>query len=95
MSATAELVTSHKENVLLVPNVAIIADRETGQFYVNLWERETVVLREVTTGLRDRRYTEIIGGLKVGDELFIEDEAVLELLDFSQGLPRELRELRQ
>jgi hypothetical protein len=88
-------VTSHKENVLLVPNVAIIADRETGQFYVNVWEQEIVVLREVTTGLRDSRYTEITDGLEVGAELFIEDEGVLELLDLRQGLPREIRELRQ
>jgi RND family efflux transporter MFP subunit len=95
MSATAELVTSDRENVLLVPNIAIIADRETSTFYVNLWEDRRVIRREVEIGLRDSRYTEIISGLEANDELFIEEEKALELLDFRQGPPREIRELRQ
>jgi multidrug efflux pump subunit AcrA (membrane-fusion protein) len=95
MSATAELVTGHRENVLLAPNIAIIADRETKTFYVNLWKQEMVTRRVVTTGLRDSKHTEITSGLEAGDELFIEEKTALDLLDFRQGPPQEIRELRQ
>jgi HlyD family secretion protein len=95
MSATAELVTSNRQDVLLVPNIAITADRETGTFYVSLREQDTLIRREVEIGSRDSTYTEIISGLAAGDELLIEEEKAAELSDFSQGPPREIRELRQ
>jgi HlyD family secretion protein len=95
MSAVAHLVTSRREGALLVPNETIIADREASRFYVNLLEGETVALQEVHIGLRDSAYTEILNGLEDGAELLIEEESARDLLDFSQGPPREIRELRQ
>jgi RND family efflux transporter MFP subunit len=92
MTANAELVTASRENVLLVPNRAIIADRQAGKYYVNLVQGDTVVKTEVTIGLRDQNYTEITSGLDEGDQLFIGE--VSEKLDFSQGPPDEIRRLR-
>ncbi len=92
MTANAELVTASRENVLLVPNRAIIADRQAGKYYVNLVQDDTVVKTEVTIGLRDKNYTEITSGLDEGDQLFIGE--VSEKLDFSQGPPEEIRRLR-
>jgi len=92
MTANAELVTASRENVLLVPNRAIIADRQAGKYYVNLVQGDTVVKAEVTIGLRDKNYTEITSGLNEGDQLFIGE--VSEKLDFSQGPPEEIRRLR-
>jgi HlyD family secretion protein len=95
MSATAQLVTSHQENVLLVPNIAIVADRETGAFYVDVWKQGTAIRRQVMIGSRDSEHTEITSGLEAGDELFVEEEKARDLLDFRQGPPQEIRELRQ
>jgi len=92
MTANAELVTAQRENVLLVPNRAITADRQAGKYYVNLVEGDTVVKTEVTIGLRDKNYTEITSGLAEGDQLVIGE--VKEVLDFSQGPPEEIRRLR-
>lgn len=79
MTANAELITANRKGVLLVPNRAITADRQAGKYYVNLVQSDTVARTEVTIGLRDRDYTEIISGLVKGDELVTGD--------FEEGLP--------
>jgi multidrug efflux pump subunit AcrA (membrane-fusion protein) len=71
MTANAELITAQREDVLLVPNRAITADRQAGKYYVNLVQGDSIVKTEVTIGLRDRDFTEITDGLNEGDELFI------------------------
>jgi HlyD family secretion protein len=93
MTANADLVTASRENVLLVPNRAITADRQAGKYYVNLVEGDAVVKTEVTIGLRDDSYTEITDGLEEGDKLVIGE--VSEKLDFSQGPPEEIRRLQR
>lgn len=74
MTADASLQTASREDVLLAPNRAIIVDRETGRYFVNLVEtdaegNETTRRVEVTVGLRDNRYTEITSGLAEGDRV--------------------------
>ncbi|MDX1688302.1 MAG: efflux RND transporter periplasmic adaptor subunit [Candidatus Promineifilaceae bacterium] len=76
MTANASLVTAQREDVLLVPNRAIIADRAAGRYYVNLVEPDaedqTTVRRvEVSIGLRDSQYTQITDGLEAGDRVRI------------------------
>jgi RND family efflux transporter MFP subunit len=86
MTANADLTTVEQESVLLVPNQAIIADRENGTYYVNQVDGDEVTKVEVTLGLRDTRYTEITSGLKEGDQVStarVDNEA----LDFTQGPP--------
>jgi HlyD family secretion protein len=72
MTADARLITADHENVLLVPNAAIVADRQAGTYSVNLVTGESNGARAVeevpvTIGLRDAEYTEITGGLAEGD----------------------------
>lgn len=77
MTADARLQTAQREDVLLVPNRAIIADRQEGNYYVNLLvpgddgqEGEQQVEQiEVTIGLRDDENTQILSGLEEGDLL--------------------------
>jgi HlyD family secretion protein len=92
MTANAELVTAQREGVLLVPNRAITADRGTGTYTVNRLEGDTVSEVQVSIGLRDNRYTEIRGGLAEGDQVIIGEYE--EVLDFSQGPPSAVRNMR-
>jgi HlyD family secretion protein len=76
MTANADLVTANREDVLLVPNAAITADRENGTFTVNLVRIEadgtrTTVPVEVAVGLKDKNYTQIIDGLVEGDVVLV------------------------
>lgn len=90
MTANAELMAKGRANVLLIPNRAIIADRQTGTYYVNQVVGDELIKTKVTIGLRDSRYTEITGGLAEGDRV-----STLETqgggLDFGQGPPEEVQ----
>ena len=93
MTANAELTAANRTNVLLVPNRAIIADRQENKYFVNRVDGEELVKTEVTIGLRDSRYTEITGGLEAGDQVSTQ-ETEEPGLDFGQGPPEEVREGR-
>jgi multidrug efflux pump subunit AcrA (membrane-fusion protein) len=71
MTANADLVTAKRENVLLVPNRAITADRQTGTYSVRRIDGETTTEVQVTIGTRDNNYTEITSGLEAGDQVSI------------------------
>ena len=76
MTANADLVTASRQGVLLLPNRAIIADRQAGRFYVNKVTtdadgRQTTEQVEVTIGLRDGQNTEIKSGLAEGEQVLI------------------------
>jgi HlyD family secretion protein len=86
MTANAELTTIDQENVLLVPNRAIVADREAGSYYVNRVDGETLTRGDETIGLRDARNTEVLTGLRDGDRVYT-GQAVNEGIDFTQGPP--------
>jgi multidrug efflux pump subunit AcrA (membrane-fusion protein) len=82
MTANANLLTVQREDVLLLPSQAIIADRTAGRFYVNLVVGEgqstdgssaqpAVERVEVVIGLRDDHNTQILEGLQAGDRVQI------------------------
>ena len=90
MTANANLITANRENVLLVPNAAINADRTAGTYSVNLVQRDSeggIITEEVevTIGLRYNAYTQIVTGLEDGDELMVGNN--LPVFDFTQGPP--------
>ncbi|OGJ77926.1 hypothetical protein A2398_01365 [Candidatus Peribacteria bacterium RIFOXYB1_FULL_57_12] len=64
MTATVEVVTTQKENVLVIPNLAI--QRKENGASVQTASGETVL---VETGLTDGRYTEVLSGLREGDSV--------------------------
>lgn len=78
MTANADLVTSRRQDVLLLPNAAINVDRQAGTYSVNLVSADengnlTTEAVEVSIGLRDGQYTQITGGLEEGDEVLVGD----------------------
>lgn len=87
MTANADLVTSNNEDVLLLPNQAINADRSNGTYSVNLvisdGETESIQEVAVVIGLRDARFTQILSGLQEGDHVLVGDN--LPVLEFGPG----------
>ncbi len=75
MTANADLVTARREKVLLIPSQAIILDRDTGEYYVNLIADGKVQRVPVTIGMRDSTYTEITSGLREGDRVLLRTAA--------------------
>lgn len=71
MTANTQLITSQREDILLVPNRAIQVDRANGTYTVNRVNGETTEPVQVTIGLRDGQYTQITSGLAEGDEVVI------------------------
>jgi macrolide-specific efflux system membrane fusion protein len=76
MTADAQLITNEKEGVLLVPNAAVTADRQAGTYSVNLVVGQengqpVVESREVTIGLKDKEFSEILSGISEGDTVQI------------------------
>lgn len=76
MTSNADFVTDHQKDVLLVPNRAINLDRQSGTYSVELVVKDdsTAVSTqdvEVTVGLRDNQFTEILSGLQEGDEVMV------------------------
>ena len=67
MTANALVSVGEKDNVLMVPNVAI--QLTNGQAAVLLLVNRKLVATNVTTGLVGDAYTEITGGLSAGDKL--------------------------
>ncbi len=89
MTANASLLTAQRNDVLLLPSQAIIADRAAGRFYVDLVVGEgpapaegdaapagvSVERVEVTIGLRDDQNTQILEGLQAGDRVRVNSGA--------------------
>ena len=72
MTANADLITSENEDVLLVPNRAITADRQADQYFVNVLQDDGSFEQvEVVIGLRDGENTQIISGVNAGEVLAI------------------------
>lgn len=76
MTANASLITMERQDVLLVPSSAIKTDRSAGTYSVNrvttdLNGNPLLEQRQVSVGLRDNAYTEIVSGLQSGDQVAI------------------------
>ena len=89
MTANADLVTAEKSQVLLVPNRAIIAERETDEYFVNRVVDDSLEKVPVTIGMRDGSYTEITSGLQAGDRVYTGE--IDSMFSFMGGPPEGMR----
>ncbi|MBC7810574.1 MAG: HlyD family efflux transporter periplasmic adaptor subunit [Burkholderiales bacterium] len=72
MTATATIVVSELDNVLMVRNRFIRIDRTTGQAYVTVIGEEGLYEEvEVELGLRNDTFSEVISGLEPGQQVFL------------------------
>jgi len=82
-SADVEIIIDSHENVLRIPTEALL---ENQKVFIFDRENEVILEREVKTGLSNWKYTEVIDGLKKGEEIVtsidrdgVEDEAYVRL----------------
>jgi HlyD family secretion protein len=71
MTANTKIVRDQREDVLLVPNLAISIDPESGSKTVARQTATGVQLVEIGTGLSDDLYSEVTAGLEEDDVLII------------------------
>jgi HlyD family secretion protein len=71
MTANTEIVKEQREGVLLVPNLAIALDAETGAKFVDRRTPTGMDRVEITTGLTTDAYSEVLSGLEEGDQVVI------------------------
>jgi HlyD family secretion protein len=92
MTANADLITAQRTDVLLIPNRAVIADRQESKYYANKLVDDETVQVEISIGLRDSTYTEVRSGLNAGDQVVI---GTSDNFSFGQGPPSGMREMGQ
>jgi multidrug efflux pump subunit AcrA (membrane-fusion protein) len=80
MSATATIISTTRENVLLVPNRAVQLDRTSGRTFVERLTPDGPQKTEIRLGLRDEQHSEVRAGLEDGDRLIIRSVSSRELL---------------
>ncbi len=71
LTANAEIIMEHKEDVLLVPNLAIAVDPTSGQRTVFVKTDDGLIETVVETGMTTDLYSEVISGLTEGDQVLI------------------------
>jgi HlyD family secretion protein len=81
MTAVVEIITSVKENTVLVPRRALLL--EDGKSFVRIWTTDgptdpisgepAFERREVTTGLSNSQVIEILSGLEAGEKVLVQD----------------------
>ncbi len=69
LSATVNIVTQEKDNILLVPNRAV--SRQGRNSVVQVVTGTATEARTVQTGISDSNYTEVISGLNEGEQVSI------------------------
>jgi HlyD family secretion protein len=85
MSATATIISSTRENVLLIPNRSVQLERETGRTFVERLADGQPQRVEVRLGLRNEQLAEVREGLADNDQLAIRSRSSLEQLQQSFG----------
>jgi HlyD family secretion protein len=71
MTASITIETSKKENVITVPNSAIV--REDEKFFIQRKSDKQGQLTEVILGLKGLTKTEVVSGISVGDRIYFQE----------------------
>ena len=70
LTVTVSIIVEEKDDVLLLPNAAII--RQGGSTYVQVMSPNGVIEeRSITTGISNWQYTEVIDGLSEGEQVVV------------------------
>lgn len=72
MNASAEIILDEKNDILMVPVEAL--EKENGKTYVQVVKNGTAHKTEITTGISNSAYIEVISGLNEGDEVVVPEQ---------------------
>lgn len=72
MNASAEIILDEKNDVLMLPIEAL--EKENGKTYVQVVKNGTANKTEITTGISNSAYIEVINGLNEGDEVVVPEQ---------------------
>ena len=75
MTASVQIVTERREDVLLIPNRFVRIDRATGQTFVDRRTGDQIQPVKVQLGLRDEFSSEVLSGLHEGDVIVLTKES--------------------
>ena len=67
MTTQNTITIASKDNILIIPTITI--ETKNNKNYVYILEKDAVIEKEVTLGLSDSMNTEVVSGLKAGDEV--------------------------
>lgn len=70
MSVNASININKEKNVLLVPN-DVLKKEQKERYYVEVLKNNKPQKRVVKTGLRNNKYTQVLDGLKLGEEIVV------------------------
>ncbi|MCT4616634.1 MAG: efflux RND transporter periplasmic adaptor subunit [Candidatus Gracilibacteria bacterium] len=68
MTANVEIITDNKKDILLIPSTAIETNNE-GETYVTVKNGDKKEKRKIEIGIANGKQTEVISGLKAGEEV--------------------------
>lgn len=85
MTASADIIITRRDNVLLAPNWAIKDSPKNP--YVEVVIGEQTERRQVTVGLKTETHTEVLSGLKEGEKVVVEAPATVAQRPFSPRMP--------
>jgi len=84
LTVTVSIIVDEREDVLLVPNSAIIGSG--WQTYVQVMSPDGVIEeRTITTGISDWQYTEVIDGLSEGEQVVVPQGTTTTTTQAGQG----------
>ena len=66
MTASSSILLEKRDNVLLAPNWAVRRDRKTNKSFITVKDGDKSNEIEITTGLRNDQFTEVLSGLNEG-----------------------------
>lgn len=72
MNASAEIILDEKNDVLMLPVEAL--EKENGKTYVQVVKNGTANRTEISTGISNSAYIEVVDGLSEGDEVVVPEQ---------------------
>lgn len=73
MTVDAHIVTEKKVNVLRIPNVVLNKSVASERYVINIKGNNGIEKREIAVGITDGIYTEVLEGLKDGEEVILSE----------------------
>ncbi|MBN1246785.1 MAG: efflux RND transporter periplasmic adaptor subunit [Anaerolineae bacterium] len=76
MTANMEIIREERTDVVLVPNIAVWIDSDTGRQFVERQSGETIEIAYIEQGISNDQFSEVISGVEAGDRLVLRSSSI-------------------